>query len=323
MARAKSTDRAEARRKYRAYLQAQEEAAAAAGEQEDPATGPTPKSTRGRDARPDQSARPVSTSMFGAARAAYRNPTYIHDLRHIGDLVLRSNAIWPVLILCLVSGLYLNVRVSASDATSDPILPMVYQFVFYTVPLLPPMIAGFLAPRATWLAGLLAAFISTVVLVLVVALNSTHFSNSTGQLVSSPSPSAVSSVVAGASPNVSALVSAPVAAASATSASASTSTSASTSGSPAAGPSSSTGAAAAAADTGTTGTPKGASFADILGLAAMLLVQSLGFGAIIGALSGWYKRSLQLSSNPRGPSTRSGGRPSQRRRPAARGQSGR
>lgn len=321
MARAKSTDRAEARRKYRAYLQAQEEAAAVAGEQEDPATGPTPKPTRGRDSRPDQSARPASTGMFGAARAAYRNPTYIDDFRHIGDLVLRSNAIWPVLLLCVVGGLYLNVRVSASDASGDPILPMVYQFVFYPVPLLPPMIAGFLAPRATWLAGLLAALISTVVLVLVVALNSTHFSNSTGELVSSPSPSAVSSVVAAASPNPSALASTAIAIASATPTA--TSTSASASGSPAAGPSSSTGAVAAAAGTGTTGTPKGASFADILGLAAMLLVQSLGFGAIIGALSGWYKRFLQLSSNPRGPSPRSGGRPSQRRRTATRGQSGR
>jgi hypothetical protein len=321
VARAKSTDRAEARRKYRAFLQAQEEAAAAAGEQENPATGSTQKSTRGRDVRPDQSARPASAGMFGAARAAYRKPTYIDDLRHIGDLVLRSNAVWPVLILCVVSGLYLNVRVSASDATGDPILPMVYQFVFYPVPLLPPMIAGFLAPRATWLAGLLAALISTVVLVMVVALNSTHFSNSTGQLVSSPSPSAVSSLAAAGSPSASALASTAIAIASATPTA--TSTSASTSVSPAASPSSSTGTAAAAADTGTTGTPKSATFADILGLAAMLLVQSLGFGAIIGALSGWYKRFLQLSGNPRGSSPRSGGRPSQRRRPATRGQSGR
>jgi hypothetical protein len=305
VARAKSTDRAEARRKYRAYLQAQEEAAAAANLTDDSPTAAASKPAR-TGQRPAQPGQPVGRmSMLGAARAAYRNPTYVDDVRHIGDLVFRSKAVWPVLLVCVAGAVYMSARVGAADANKDPILPAVYQFLFYPVPLLPPMIAGFFAPRATWLAGGIAAFIATMSLVVVVTLNSGTFSNTTGELFASPSPVA-SGAVASVAPSQSALV-----------ASASASAPASASATPAASASASAAgstAPGAAGAAGNTGTPSKATFGDVLNLALMLLVQSLGFGALIGALSGWYKRFLSMTSaaNSR-PSSRGGSRPSQRR----------
>jgi hypothetical protein len=320
VARAKRTDRAEARRKYRAYLQAQEEAAIAearahGGPDEAPTSTP-----RARDQR--SSAAPVPGArmgMFAAARAAYRTPTYVSDVRNIRSLVVGSNAVWPVLIMCVVGGAYMSIRISSgsSSASNDPILSTVYQFVFYPIPLIPPMLAGFLAPRATWLAGLIAAFIATMTLVVVVGLNVGSFSNTTGAISvasATPGATAVASAVASAAASGSAVPSsgASLAATAKPAVSGSPAASAAASGSPAAGASSSSG------NTGKSGSN---TVGDLLNLAIMLLVQSLGFGAIIGALSGWYKRFLGLTSGgPRKPpaSRPNRGRPAQRRRPATR-----
>jgi hypothetical protein len=58
---------------------------------------------------------------------------------------------------------------------------------------------------------------------------------------------------------------------------------------------------------------------DLINLAFVLLAQSLAFGAVMGALSGWYKRFLALTSGPRKPPAKSGGsRSPQRRKPATR-----
>lgn len=240
VARAKRTDRAEARRKYRAYLQAQEEAEGAEAESSAVSAGAAgSKPASGRDQKLQPGPQPgVRMGMFAAARAAYRTPHYRDDLRNVRALVFETNAIWPVLIVCLATGAYSVVRINAGAADSDPILPALFQFVFYPVPLLPPMLAGFLAPRSSWLAGVIAAFISTMTLVGVFALTKIEVPDSTVSL------------------------------------------------------------------TGTS----------LLTLTVILLSQSLTFGFIIGALSGWYKRFLNLTSGARPrPTSKSGGRSSQRR----------
>ena len=149
VARAKRTDRAEARRKYRAYLQAQEEAEGAEAESSAVSAGAAgSKPASGRDQKLQPGPQPgVRMGMFAAARAAYRTPHYRDDLRNVRALVFETNAIWPVLIVCLATGAYSVVRINAGAADSDPILPALFQFVFYPVPLLPPMLAGFLAPQ--------------------------------------------------------------------------------------------------------------------------------------------------------------------------------
>lgn len=289
MARAKRTDRAEARRKYRAYLQAQEEAeAAAAGGAENPEAPPAGPGARTTFVATPKQAQPGARMGFlAAARAAARTPTYLDDIRNIRSLIFRSNAVWPVLLVCAIAGFYSATRIASKDYAGDPVLPFVFQFLFYPVPLLPPMLAGFLAPRSTWLAGAIAAFIATATLVAVLGVTAVTLTDASNSIAgATPSPSAHASVVATA-PAASATVAASPPAAG---------------GTPAPSP---TPAPAKSSSTGTT---------DMFSLMVVLLGQSLAFGALMGALSGWYKRFLALTSGPRNrPPSRPASKSPQRR----------
>jgi hypothetical protein len=205
VARAKRTDRAEARRKYRAYLQAQEEAGAEASADEEPvdsAPASSAKPVRGAERKPQPTVQPGQRmGLFDAAKAAYRQPHYLDDLRNIRALVFRTNAIWPVLIVCAIAGAYTVAGIDKSGRTTDPIIPSLVTFLFAPVPLLPPMLAGFLAPRSTWLAGMLASAIATLTLVGVIALTALRLTSAGGIPTESPSiqPSAIVSASVGAS----------------------------------------------------------------------------------------------------------------------------
>jgi hypothetical protein len=207
-------------------------------------------------------------------------------------LIVGSNTIWPVLAMCIIAGIYAETRIASNNYAGDPVLPFLFQFLFYPVPLLPPMLAGFLAPRSTWLAGAIAAFIATMTLVVVLGVTAVTAAD-------------VSSSIAGATPSPSAQVGAtPSAAASATVAS-----------SPAA--SSSASSPTAGASAAPSGSSSSGGSTDMFSLMVVLLGQSLAFGALMGALSGWYKRFLSFTSVPRNkPPARSGGSKSPQRRPA-------
>lgn len=186
MARSKRTDRAEARRQYRAYLAAQAEAQATA----EPDDAEEPAADRAATARPAR-AREVASGpkpgvrlgLVGAAKGAFRTPHYLDDLRNIGPLVFRSNAIWPVAAVCLIAALVAYTRINAKTIVADdPILAVVFQFILYPIPLLPPMLAGFLAPRSTWLAGALSAAISTLTLVVLLVATSFKIEGTTSSI---------------------------------------------------------------------------------------------------------------------------------------------
>lgn len=298
MARAKRTDRAEARRKYRAYLQAQEEAeAASAAGAESPAAAPAGSGARTSSAAARPAYQPgVRLGFVAAARAAARTPTYIDDVRNIRSLVFRSNAVWPVLAICVIAGFYSATRIASKDYAGDPVLPFVFQFLFYPVPLLPPMLAGFLAPRSTWLAGAIASFIATTTLLAVLLVSATTLTEASNSIAgASPSPSAHASVVATGPAASATVISSPAA-----------------SGTPVASPT--PGSTAAPGNSSSSGNIT----ADLATL-IQLLILSMSFGALMGALSGWYKRFLALSSGPRNrPPSRPSGSRSQQRRPAAR-----
>jgi hypothetical protein len=241
--------------------------------------------------------------VVAAAKGAYRQAHYIDDIKSLRQLIFKSNAVWPVLVICLVSGVYIGIRFQASDWRSDSVLMALLQFIFIP-PLIPPMLAGFFAPRATWLAGAIASLIATLTLLLVLGISSIAVRDvSSGQVSATPSssPSAVATVVASASASPAALVT--------SSAAPTSNTSPAESGAPNASPS--------AATSGTTGTTS-TSTSDLLTSAFFMLLQSLTIGAGIGALSGWYKRFLALTSGPGKPrSPKSGSqRNTQRRRPA-------
>lgn len=161
MTRGKRTDRAEARRRYRAYLQAQTgEEPEAELEAEAPASAGSkarPARTIKERLRPDPL--PIGkVSISGAFRAAYRPVHYREDLSLIVPLITKTHAIWPVAVLSAVGLAVVLIRRDPSDFWWQ----ISSQMVLFPIPMMPAMIAGFLAPRATWLAGLIAGFISSM-----------------------------------------------------------------------------------------------------------------------------------------------------------------
>jgi hypothetical protein len=275
LARAKRTDRAEARRQYRAYLASQqdaEDAAAAEGAAEESQSRP-PISRRPAPQQGSGGPRPgEKMTMFQAARYAARNPTYIKDVRDIFWLATKTRAVWPTALLSLAAAAIAFQRIqSGATYQSDSLLQIVFQFVLTPqIPLLPPMLAGFLAPRATWLAGALAALISQLLLFLLFTTTTLAIPTAAATATASPEVSAAATAVA--SPSVA------VATAAASSAPATVAPSASPAGG-------STGSTVSAADLG-------------IGTLAWLF-QSMFMGALIAAGAGWYKRFLD-NIGPRG-----------------------
>lgn len=304
MARAKRTDRAEARRKYRAYLLEQEEAAVA--EQSGAAATAGPKPVRSRDPRVQQA--PIQPGarlgMGAAAKAAYRTTHYRDDIRTAPALIFRSNAIWPAAVISIAGAAYLAQRVASGTYGSDPIAPLLYQFLFLPVPLLPPMIAGFFAPRSAWLAGVLASFIASMAMVVVICLNWNvlYQGGAIAGPNATPSPSAAATATNSSTPTENVLVTATPGSSGAPEATASPAPSASPSGS---------------SSSNSSGNTLPFTPSNVGTLTFELLSQSLVFGALMAALSGWYKRFLALTSGPRNPPASRSGSSRPQRRPVA------
>jgi hypothetical protein len=191
VARAKRTDRAEARRQYRAYLQAQAEAEAAAnaeagseaeGAEDDAPERPVAGRWRFPGAKSatsdaDVSARPKPAStaagpqpmgFLSAMRAAYHPVNYGEDLRFLPKLVTRTHAVWASTGLAIAGG-----AIVASGSDPNDFLFQIGMMMIAPWPIVPAMLAGILAPRAAWLAGAVAGFAAGAVLCVVVAISAT------------------------------------------------------------------------------------------------------------------------------------------------------
>jgi hypothetical protein len=172
VARAKGTDRAEARRRYRAIVKAQEEA-------EDGSEGQAVvvSTAAGRNrGRASQALKPLQPApgqrlgLIGAAKAAYRPVHYREDLRYIVPLVTRTHAVWPVLVITMVAVPLALTRPTNATASSGDAVLGVLAFWLSPTPLVPAMFAGFFAPRASWLVGAIDGFIVGAGLIVFVIL---------------------------------------------------------------------------------------------------------------------------------------------------------
>lgn len=295
MARAKRTGRAEARRRYRA--QAIE---GAATDLEQAATSDT---TQVGPARPGSTAaEPTPRSGFAAIAYAFRaaiHPANVReDVAYLPQLI-RHPAVWaPIAASAAIAAV--TVVTGGRDGISVLLLPF---FVWPPPQIGALFIAGFFAPRASYLAGLIVGVL--ISLIVAAAVAAAPASVTTGQPGISPSPSAgasatVQSPAPGASPAGSAGAS-PVGSPGGTSA-ASPSVTAGQSALPSA-------TAAAASGQGSTGSgtqsPERLTAGDAL---AIGLGISPAAGVLLGSFSAWYRRFLRIASPNRG-------------RPAARRQS--
>lgn len=157
MARAKSTERAERRRLYRAYLQQQAEAEGV--QEEEDSASVRPVAAKAARTAPAPAVKPGQrVGMFTAFKAAGRPVHYVDDLRYAPTLVFRTNAVWPAAVISIAALAFGFTRTDYNDSSIGFLL----QFALPMIPLVQPMLAGFFAPRATWLAGMISGAISGV-----------------------------------------------------------------------------------------------------------------------------------------------------------------
>ncbi len=158
MARAKRTERSEARRRYRAYLQEQAEREEAVSEEESEAAA-TAKPSRQAQKSPATAPTPAPGQRVGfmqAMRVATRPVHYVDDLRFTPQLVLHSNAVWVPALISIAFAAYGLTRNDYNDPGIGFMLSIAYP------PIIQAVVSGFLAPRASWLAGLIAGAIGGI-----------------------------------------------------------------------------------------------------------------------------------------------------------------
>jgi len=289
--RAKRTNRAEARRRYRASIGEPIEAEAF-DEAEPQAAG---RSSAPKAAGPTQE-RP---SLAYAFRSAFRQPNVREDLRGLPALLI-DRSVWLPSLLTVAAGIAF-----AFTGGGNWLIALIATYFVAPPALGSVFLGGFLAPRASYLVGLIIGFVSAIVASAVILTSSASLV--TGQpIVGTPTPTPVSSAAAAAGASAS-----PPAA----------SASPAPSGSPGASTSPASpapsGSAAASPTPSASPSPSPSSLQDQVVYA---FLTSPIFGMFFAASAAWYRRFLRLS-NPnrgrqqqqRGPDGRSRSNPNQRR----------
>ncbi|HET7168932.1 MAG TPA: hypothetical protein VFI69_06980 [Candidatus Limnocylindrales bacterium] len=153
MARAKRTARADARRRHRTELGLTDEAATI----EATPTAPS-RDQRTRPAAPP----PTGRVGIGAAfRQAFRPLDVRGDLRALPDIAIHSKALWvPVALTILSAVLYIVIRPAGRTDIAAIATVFLFQYFLQTPAIGGVFIAGFLAPRASWLLGLIVGAVS-------------------------------------------------------------------------------------------------------------------------------------------------------------------
>ena len=153
MARAKRTDRAAARRRYRASIgepldEDVVEATADESARPDRPAAAGPARTRTQPSPPVQ--RP---SITGAFRSSFHSPNVRDDLRALPQLLRHWSLLVPVILTGLSVALLPLLGVGSLTLTF-------YQYFSATMPFGSVFLAGFFAPRASYLIGILVALAS-------------------------------------------------------------------------------------------------------------------------------------------------------------------
>ena len=160
MARAKRTDRAEARRRYRAEIAGteglDEEGAEAEG---GPATAPVAGRTRSSSA--GVSSPPGRLGIAAAFRQSIHPVDARGDLRALPGLVT-NKALWVPVLLTVASTVLVLVIGLNGPSTLSSLAALLYTYFVQAPAIGGVFIAGFLAPRASWLLGVVVGLVSAV-----------------------------------------------------------------------------------------------------------------------------------------------------------------
>jgi hypothetical protein len=154
VARAKRTDRAEARRRHRAAMSeagAPEAGGASAGAPGGVAPAAVPRDARAKAApsRPGQAGAPKQVGLIASLRAAYSPADVIGDIKALPDITLHSKAIWLPGGLIVLTGLLMQ----TVGTGGGPIVQLLASLVLAPPPMIIAFLGGILAPRGGWLVG--------------------------------------------------------------------------------------------------------------------------------------------------------------------------
>jgi hypothetical protein len=152
VARAKKTDRAAARRRYRAEIAGTdaEEGADLDADVAAPSSRPAAKTS------PKFSSPPGRMSIRDALRESIHPVDLRGDLAALPWLVTRTKALWIPVLLTVGSGI-------AFLAVPGPITAYAFQFFVLAPAIGSIFLAGFLAPRASWLLGIIVGIVASLV----------------------------------------------------------------------------------------------------------------------------------------------------------------
>jgi len=157
VARAKRTARADARRRYRADQALAETTPA---EPVEPGESASSRLTDG----PPSGTTPAPGARRGVAaafREAFRPLDLLGDIRAFPTVAVRSKALWLPILLTLVSTvLFIAVPPGRTDDWLAILTSFLFQYFIVTPAIGAAFIAGFLAPRASWLLGAIVGLVS-------------------------------------------------------------------------------------------------------------------------------------------------------------------
>lgn len=159
MARAKRTQRADARRRYREAIAAQ-----ADGEEaivEVPAAAVSQRPVKGSPATASQPARP---SFFGTFRAAVQPADLRGDLQSLPRLILSPAVLVPIAVVVVATVVALM-----PGATENVLVVFAVQLFLQPPALAIAFIGGWLAKRGSWLAGGIAGAASVIGYAIVIS----------------------------------------------------------------------------------------------------------------------------------------------------------
>jgi hypothetical protein len=160
VARAKRTDRADARRRYRATIIESDQPTESELEPDEPAEAEAASGRAPRARSSAAAAPPQRPSIVAAFRGSFRPIDVRGDIKALPWITLHSKAIWLPVLLTVISAV-------AYIAAPNEISTILFQYFVFTPPVAAIFLAGFLAPRASYLTGLIAGLVGAIALSIV------------------------------------------------------------------------------------------------------------------------------------------------------------
>ena len=165
MARAKRTERAEARRRNRSIAGATENPDL---EIDEASALKTPAAASSRSYRPKRTeagatsrgvaAPPPRAGFLASLRRAAAPADILADLRALPSIAIHSKALWvPLAVIGAVTALFFIPGISR-----NPLVALLGNLALQPPPMILPFLAGMLAPRGGWLAGGIVALANAV-----------------------------------------------------------------------------------------------------------------------------------------------------------------